>query len=312
MTTALLTHSDGLLHVNPAGMPEQVARLTYIQRALEDLDLLRVDPPLADDTDIARCHPQSYIDHVRARLPGDGFVGLDRETNAETFLCPTSYNAIWRAAGGAVKAVDMVLDGDAANAFVAMRPPGHHAEQETPMGFCVFGNVAIAAKYALEVRGLSRVAVVDFDVHHGNGTQALLQDDPRALVVTSQQMPLWPGTGEASDRGPHQTVLNIPLAPGTDGAHALAVYEAQVVPALIKHQPELILISAGFDAHQDDPLAQLRWTADTFTQLTDLLTKTAQTLCEGRVVSVLEGGYDLQALAACARAHVQSLIKAAP
>lgn len=312
MTTALLTHSDGLLHVNPAGMPEQVARLTYIQSALEDLDLLRVDPPLADDADIARCHPQSYIDHVRAQMPGDGFVGLDREINAETFLCPTSYNAIWRAAGGAVRAVDMVLDGDAGNAFVAMRPPGHHAEQETPMGFCVFGNIAIAAKHALEVRGLSRVAVVDFDVHHGNGTQALLQNDPRALVVTSQQMPLWPGTGEASDRGPHQTVLNIPLAPGTDGAHALAIYEAQVVPALIKHQPELILISAGFDAHQDDPLAQLRWTADTYTQLTDLLTKTAQTLCEGRVVSVLEGGYDLEALAACARAHVQSLIKAAP
>ncbi len=205
----------------------------------------------------------------------------------------------------------MVLDDEAQNAFVAMRPPGHHAEQSLPMGFCIFGNVAIAAKHALEVRGLSRVAVVDFDVHHGNGTQALLQDDPRALVVTSQQMPLWPGTGLASDRGPHQTVLNLPPAPGTDGAHAIAEYEAKVLPALHAHQPELILISAGFDAHQDDPLAQLNWSVDTYTQLTDMLTNAAQTLCKGRVVSVLEGGYDLDALAACARAHVQSLIKAA-
>ncbi|MFL4469178.1 histone deacetylase family protein [Tateyamaria armeniaca] len=311
MTTALLTHADGLLHVNPPGMPEQVARLAYVQRALEDIDLLRVDPPLADDAAIARCHPQSYIDFVRSRIPTHGYAGLDRETDAETFLCPTSENAIWRAAGGAVKAVDMVLDEEVTNAFVAMRPPGHHAEQKLPMGFCIFGNVAIAAKHALEMHGLDRVAVVDFDVHHGNGTQALLQDDPRALVVTSQQMPLWPGTGAASDRGPHGTVLNLPLAPGTDGAHAIAEYKRQVIPALIGHKPDLILISAGFDAHQDDPLAQLNWSVDTFARLTDMITETAQTLCKGRVVSVLEGGYDLDALAACARAHVQSLIKAA-
>jgi len=312
MTTALLTHADGLLHVNPPGMPEQVARLDYIQRALKDLDLLRADPPLAKDASIALCHPQTYIDSVRERVPAQGFVGLDTGTDAETFLSPGSANAIWRAAGGAVKAVDMVLGGDAQNAFVAMRPPGHHAEQSLPMGFCVFGNVAIAAKHALDVCGLARVAVVDFDVHHGNGTQTLLQNDPRVLVVTSQQMPLWPGTGAASDRGPHQTVLNIPLAPDTDGAHAVAAYKAQVVPALIRHRPELILVSAGFDAHQDDPLAQLRWTVGTYGELTDLITETAQDLCEGRVVSVLEGGYDLDALATCARAHVKSLIKAAP
>lgn len=292
-------------------MPEQVARLAYIQRALKDLDLVCIAPPLASDASIALCHPQHYIDSVRAKVPTDGFAGLDRETDAETFLSPASENAIWRAAGGSVKAVDMVLDDEVQNAFVAMRPPGHHAEHTLPMGFCIFGNVAIAAKHALEVRGLNRVAVVDFDVHHGNGTQALLQDDRRALVITSQQMPLWPGTGVASDRGPHQTILNIPLAPGTDGAHALAEYRAKVLPALHAFQPELILISAGFDAHQDDPLAQLNWTVDTYTQMTEMLTDAAQTLCKGRVVSVLEGGYDLDALAACARAHVQSLIKAA-
>lgn len=310
MKTALLTHADGLLHVTPTGMPEQVARLAYIQKALEDLDVLRVDPPLADDADIARCHPQDYIDFVRSKIPSDGFAGLDRDTDAETFLSPTSYNAVWRAVGGAVKAVDMVLDDEVQNAFVAMRPPGHHAEQSLPMGFCIFGNVAIAAKHALDRHSIDRVAIVDFDVHHGNGTQALLQDDPRALVITSQQMPLWPGTGNASDRGPHGTVLNIPLAPGTDGAHAIAEYERQVIPALIKHAPQLILISAGFDAHQHDPLAELNWSVDTFVKLTDMLTETARTLCKGRVVSVLEGGYDLDALAACARVHVLSLMKA--
>jgi acetoin utilization deacetylase AcuC-like enzyme len=312
MTTALITHPDGMNHVTPPSAPERVARLTYILRALDDLPLTRVEAPIADDASIALCHPQSYIVTVRGGMPTDGFACLDIDTDNETFLSPGSHGAIWRAAGGAVKAVDMVLDGAAHNAFVAMRPPGHHAEKSLPMGFCIFGNVAIAAKHALDVRGLSRVAVVDFDVHHGNGTQALLQDDPRALVITSQQMPLWPGTGLASDRGPHQTVLNIPLAPGTDGTHAINEYRTKVLPALHAHQPDLILISAGFDAHQDDPLASLNWTVDTFTHLTDMLTEAAQTLCKGRVVSVLEGGYDLDALAACARAHVQSLIKAAP
>lgn len=310
MTTALLTHADGLLHHVPAGMPEQVARLAYIQRALEDINLHCVAPPVADDADITRCHPQSYIDNIRARIPDEGFVGLDIGTDDETFVSPTSAGALWRAAGGAVKAVDMVMAGEVQNAFVAMRPPGHHAEAEKPMGFCVFGNVAIAAKRALDHHGLDRVAIVDFDVHHGNGTQALLQADPRALVITSHQVPLWPGTGHASDRGPHGTVLNLPLAPGTDGAHAIAEYRAKVLPALHAHQPELILISAGFDAHQDDPLAQLNWSVDTYTSLTDMICDAAQTLCGGRVVSVLEGGYDLDALAACARAHVQSLMKA--
>lgn len=312
MTTAFLTHPDGALHVTPPGAPEQVARLEYIWRALEDLPLLRHQAPLADDAAIALCHPQDYIDAVRVGMPKSGFGCLEMDTGKETWLSPGSANAVWRAAGGAVAAVDMVLDGTAGNAFVAMRPPGHHAEAALPMGFCVFGNVAIAAKHALEVRGLARVAVVDFDVHHGNGTQALLQDDPRALVITSQQMPLWPGSGYASERGPHQTVLNIPLAPGTDGTHALAEYRAKVLPALHQFQPELTLISAGFDAHQDDPLAQLNWTAETYSEMTDLLTEAAQTLCAGRVVSVLEGGYDLDALAASVRAHVQSLMKAAP
>lgn len=307
MTTALLSHTDCLSHVNPPGAPEQVARLHYILEALEDLDLIRTDAPMAADADLLRCHPQSHLDHIRNSIPADGYTALD----ADTSVSSGSLNAAYRAAGGAVKAVDMVLGGEVQNAFVATRPPGHHAEQSTPMGFCLFGNAAIAAKHALDHHGLSRVAVVDFDVHHGNGTQALLQDDPRALVVTSQQMPLWPGTGEASERGPHGTVLNLPLPPASDGAHAIEVYKSKVLPALAKHQPELILISAGFDAHQDDPLANLNWSTEDFRTMTKMILQTAQDLCKGRVVSVLEGGYDLDALAASARAHVQELIKAA-
>jgi acetoin utilization deacetylase AcuC-like enzyme len=308
MTTALLSHPDFNGHVTPNGAPEQVARLHYILRALEDLDLHREDAPMAADADLLRCHPQSHLDRIRDNIPTSGFTSLD----ADTSVSLGSLNAAYRAAGGAVKAVDLVLADTVKNAFVATRPPGHHAEQTTPMGFCLFGNVAIAAKHALDHHGLSRIAVVDFDVHHGNGTQALLQDDPRALVVTSQQMPLWPGTGEASDRGPHGTVLNLPLPPASDGAHAIEVYKNRVLPALAKHQPELILISAGFDAHQDDPLANLNWSTEDFRNMTKMILKSAQDLCNGRVVSVLEGGYDLDALAASARAHVQELIEAAP
>lgn len=306
MTTAFLTHPDCLLHVNPDGAPEQVARLRYITKALEDLDLLRAEAPLANDTDILRCHPQSHIDRLNASVPTAGFTALD----ADTSMSPGSLTAAYRAVGGAVEAVNMVLSDQAQNAFVAVRPPGHHAEQTTPMGFCLFGNVAIAAKHALTHPDVNRVAVVDFDVHHGNGTQALLEDEARALVITSQQMPLWPGTGDASDRGPLGNIVNIPLAPGSDGAHALKTYNDIAFPALRAHAPDLILISAGFDAHQDDPLANLNWSTDDFAKMTAALTKLAQELCKGRLVSVLEGGYDLDALAASARAHVVELMKA--
>ena len=312
MSTALITHTDCLKHLTPPSVPERVARLEFILGALQDLPLVQIEAPIARDEAIARCHSVNHLQAIRTGIPLEGFVCLDQGSDDETFLSSGSEHAIWRAVGGAIRGVDAVLDSEADNAFVAVRPPGHHAEQAFAMGFCVFGNVAIAAKHALDVRGLERVAVIDFDVHHGNGTQALLQDDPRALVITSQQMPLWPGTGAASDRGPHQTILNIPLAPGTDGALAISNYKTKALPALSRHKPQLILISAGFDAHQDDPLADLRWTAQTYAELTELIVGAAQKLCEGRVVSVLEGGYDLDALADCARSHVQALIEAAP
>jgi acetoin utilization deacetylase AcuC-like enzyme len=306
MQTALITHADCLGHVTPEGHPERVARLEHVLHALAGLSLNRVSAPVAADADVYLCHPAEYLAGLRARLPKDGPAQID----ADTWMSPGTLDAAFRALGGTLKAVDMVLGGEAPNAFVAVRPPGHHAETATPMGFCFFGNVAIAAKHALERHGLDRVAVVDFDVHHGNGTQDLLWNEARALTITSQQMPLWPGTGRPDERGAHDNVLNLPLPPGSDGAHMRAEYEAQVFPRLRDFRPDLILVSAGFDAHRDDPLAQLEWETGDYAWLTAELMKIADDCCGGHLVSTLEGGYDLNALSAGARAHVEQLMKA--
>ncbi|RBW54958.1 histone deacetylase family protein [Ruegeria sp. A3M17] len=307
MTTALLTHADCLDHVTPQGHPERVARLEHILHALEELDLKRVTAPLAADDDLLRVHPESHIRDIRDARPAEGFKQID----GDTFMSSGSMDAAYRAAGAVVRAVDMVLGGDVQNAFCAIRPPGHHAETETAMGFCLFGNAALAAKHSLDHHGLNRVAVVDFDVHHGNGTQDLLWDESRALVITSQQMPLWPGSGRPDETGAYETVLNIPLAPGSGGAEMRTAYEMQAFPRLRAFKPELIIISAGFDAHQDDPLANLNWSTGDFAWVTAELCKIAGELCEGRIVSTLEGGYDLNALAEATRAHVEELMKAA-
>lgn len=211
--------------------------------------------------------------------------------------------------GAACAAVDAVLAGEAANSFCAVRPPGHHAETGKVMGFCLFGTVAIAARRALDHHGLGRVAVVDFDVHHGNGTQDLLWDEGRALFASSHQMPLWPGTGTADERGGQDNVLNLPLPPGTDGAAFRAAWEAQALPRLAAFRPELVIVSAGFDAHADDPLAQLALREADFAWITHRLCDIAQDHAGGRLVSVLEGGYDLRALAASVAAHVGVLME---
>lgn len=305
--TVLLTHAECLGHVTPEGHPERVARLEHVLHALEPLDLRRVTAPLAAEDDVLRCHPEGYLETLRRARPQAGLHQID----GDTFLSPGSLDAAFRGAGAAVRAVDLVLGGEAGNAFCAVRPPGHHAERETAMGFCLLGNAAIAARHALEHHGLGRVAVVDFDVHHGNGTQDLLWEERRALVVTSQQMPLWPGTGRADETGAYDNVVNIPLDPHSGGAEMRAAYESQVFPRLREFAPELIIISAGFDAHADDPLAQLNWREADFVWLTRQLCAIAAEVCGGRVVSTLEGGYDLKALAASTRAHVEELMKAA-
>ena len=306
MKTALITHADCLDHVTPSGHPEQVARLEHVLHALAPLDLIRVTAPLAADDDLLRVHPKSYLDEIKRMRPDTGTVQVD----ADTHMSSGSVDAAYRAAGGTLRAVDMVLTGEAKNAFVATRPPGHHAETATAMGFCLFGNAALGAKHALDYHGLQRVAVVDFDVHHGNGTQDILWDDPRALTITSQQMPLWPGTGAANETGAHENVFNISLEPETTGDTMRAVYSETVFPRLRAFAPELIIVSAGFDAHRDDPLAQLNWETDDFQWLGRELCSLAYEICKGRLVSVLEGGYDLHALATSAKVFVTELIEA--
>lgn len=308
MTTALLTHPDCLNHITPPGHPERVDRLMAIYSALDAMDhtgMLRLDAPMGTDADILRVHPQAHIDAVKAAAPATGMVALD----ADTHMSAGSLNAAYRGVGAMTKAVDMVLGGEVQNAFAAMRPPGHHAEKQTPMGFCLFGNIAIAAKHALDVHGLERVAVVDFDVHHGNGTQDLLCDEGRTLFISSHQMPLYPGSGTADETGASGNVLNIPLAPNSGGAELRRAYERIVLPALNEFKPQLVLISAGFDAHRSDPLANLNWDEADFIWATQALCDVADTHCEGRVVSTLEGGYDLDALAASTRAHLEVLIE---
>ncbi|WP_341212597.1 histone deacetylase family protein [uncultured Limimaricola sp.] len=303
MTTALLTHPDGFDHATPPGHPEQVARLDAVLGALEGMDLMRIKAPLAAEADLLRVHPKSYLDDLRRDTPEHG----TRQIDADTWLSSGSLGAAWRGAGAAIRAVDLVLSGEAANAFCAMRPPGHHAERETAMGFCLLGNVAAAAKYALDHHGLSRVAIIDFDVHHGNGTQDLVEDDPRILFCSTHERPLYPGTGDPSDTGPHGTVVNVGLRAGCDGAGMLAALKRGVFPRVATHAPELILISAGFDAHRADPLAGLMLEAEDFATITSRICDLADDLCAGRVVSALEGGYDLEALAASVAAHVRIL-----
>lgn len=308
MGTAYITHTDCLDHVTPVGHPEQVARMRAIAQEIADpmfADLIRKDAVMGDKSQVTLAHPARYFDKIASAVPNAGSLSLDADTHMST----GSLTAALRAVGGICQAVDMVLDGDAQNAFCAMRPPGHHAETETAMGFCLFGTAAIGAKYALEKRGLSRVAIVDFDVHHGNGTQDLVWHDDRILFASTHQMPLYPGTGDASETGAHGTVMNIPLPSGADGTLLLSALSDQILPALIAHKPDLLILSAGFDAHREDPLAGLNFETQTFADATKLLCDFAKEHCDGRIVSTLEGGYDLPALAQSVAAHVSTLME---
>ena len=308
MSTAFFTDPACLTHITPPGHPEQVARLHAILRVLDGADFAALDRRQAQPAsveELLRCHPQSYIDRIRAAIPAQGSHQLDPDTH----VSPGSWDAAVNGLGAVLAALDTVMAGEAANAFAAIRPPGHHAETATPMGFCLFGTVAIAAKRALDHHGLSRVAVLDFDVHHGNGTQDLLWDEPRALFVSSHQFPLWPGTGRADEVGAHDNILNLPIAPNTAGPAFRAAWEETVFPRVEAFKPELILISAGFDAHANDPLAQLNLHDDDFIWITNRICDIADRHAGGRVVSALEGGYDLDALAASTAAHVKTLME---
>jgi acetoin utilization deacetylase AcuC-like enzyme len=304
MTTICYTHPASHRHLTPEGHPERVERAAAVEAALDAIAVLqRAEAPDGRAADILRAHPRRYLDALEAALPEEGRVMLD----ADTHMSPGSLAAARHAVGGACAAVDAVLSGEAANAFVGCRPPGHHAERETAMGFCLFGTAAIAALRALDHHGLARVAVVDFDVHHGNGTQDILWNEGRALFLSSHQMPLYPGTGAASERGGHDNVANHPLDTGSGGAEMRAAWGDHLLPRLRDFAPELIIVSAGFDAHRDDPLAGLTWEEEDFRWLTGAICDVAEDVCGGRVVSTLEGGYDLQALGASVAADVETL-----
>ncbi len=309
MTVALFTHPACLGHDTGPHHPECVDRLRVVLQALEHPDfvaLLREEAPEATRAQLELAHAAPYVDAILAIRPEAGRpVHLD----GDTLLSAGSPEAILRAAGGCVAAVDAVMDGWARAAFVAVRPPGHHAERAQAMGFCLFNGAAVAARHARARWGVRRVAVVDFDVHHGNGTQDILEDDPDFLYVSSHQSPCYPGTGAASERGVADNVVNQPLPPGTNGALFRQTWEAVGLPALRRFAPELLIVSAGFDAHRADPLAELRLETADFGWITDRLLAVADECCGGKLVSILEGGYDLAALGACSALHVRRLMR---
>jgi acetoin utilization deacetylase AcuC-like enzyme len=308
MPTLLVSHQACLDHRTPAGHPERPDRLRAVEAALavDRFDaLIRVEAPLADFDTIALCHPMEYVTAIREATPQEGLVHLD----ADTAMSPGSFEAASRAVGGAVHAVDEVMSGRVANAFVSTRPPGHHTETERPMGFCLFNNAAIAARHAQSHHGVERVAIIDFDVHHGNGTQEIFWADKTVMYCSTHQMPLFPGTGAANERGEFDTIVNAPLRAGDGGQQFQAALNDVILPRLRAFRPDLVIISAGFDAHQRDPLANLNLLEADFELATRKLMEIADASAGGRVVSLLEGGYDLQGLANSAAAHVAALMQ---
>jgi acetoin utilization deacetylase AcuC-like enzyme len=309
MTVLLYTHRACLHHDPGPHHPECPDRLRAVLAALETeefSDLLRDEAPQATVEQLTRVHPPRYVEAILGIRPeGDDSVALD----PDTVMNWASAEAALRAAGAAVAGVDAVCRGEARRVFCATRPPGHHAEPARPMGFCFFANAAVAARHAQAVHGLARVAVVDFDVHHGNGTQACFEQEASLFFASSHQSPCYPGTGAPEERGVGN-VFNATLPPGADGAAFRAAWRDVLLPALEAFAPELIVISAGFDAHARDPLAQLRVREADFAWLTTEICRVADQQCGGRVVSLLEGGYDLEALASSAAAHVRALMGA--
>ncbi|MGA9548905.1 MAG: histone deacetylase family protein, partial [Rhodomicrobium sp.] len=269
-------------------------------------NLITVEAPAATPDQVARAHPRAYVDQLEKKQPKTDLIALD---DGDTIISPGSWEAALRAAGAAIYGVDEVMQGKANNAFCCIRPPGHHAEIAKAMGFCLFNNAAVAAFHAQAVHGAERVAVVDFDLHHGNGTQAIFWHHPSMFYASTHQMPLFPGTGGVTERGETGNIVNAPLRAGDGGAEFREAFETVVLPALHRHAPDLLIMSAGFDGHHSDPLGNLNLFEDDYAWVTQKLIDVARERCGGRVVSVLEGGYDLAALGRSVAVHVQTLLE---
>lgn len=308
MTTLLITHPATLQHATPTGHPERADRIRAVEQVLEAerfAGLVRSTAERGTLDLVTLCHPREFAEAVIAASPASGLVQFD----ADTLMSPGTVDAVLHGVGAAAQAVDEVMQGKAANAFCAMRPPGHHAESTKAMGFCFFNNAAIAARHAQKAHGAERVAVVDWDVHHGNGTQEIFWDDASVLYASTHQMPLYPGTGAPSERGAHGTIVNAPLRAG-DGSEVFRdAFESALLPRLEDFRPDLIIISAGFDAHWRDPLANLNLTETDYAWATQKLMEIADRHAKGRIVSVLEGGYDLEGLSKSVAAHVTALMR---
>lgn len=301
--TAYITHADCALHDMGRHHPESPERLAAIQDRLIAAGLwdhlLHVDAPLVERQQLALVHPPRYVEALDHLSPSQGIVHVD----ADTAMCPHTLRAAWRAAGAVVKAADLVIDGDAANAFCAVRPPGHHAESKRAMGFCFFNNLAVGVAHALS-RGIERIAVADFDVHHGNGTEELFHDNPKVLMVSTFQHPFYPYSGD-QPRGPN--MVNVPLKQGSRGEDFRAAVEQHWLPRLTEFKPQMIFISAGFDAHREDEMASMGLVEDDYAWVTERLMDVAAEHGQGRIVSVLEGGYDPSALGRSVAAHIRVL-----
>ncbi|WP_119678955.1 histone deacetylase family protein [Indioceanicola profundi] len=309
MHTALFFHPACLEHDTGEGHPECAQRVRAVLAALEDeafMFLDRREAPRATRDQLLRVHPAHHIDGVLAKVPKEGSASIDDDT----WLSPGSGEAALRAAGAVVGAVDAVCTGEVRNAFCAVRPPGHHAEPDQAMGFCLFNSIAVGAAHARAVHGLERVAIIDFDVHHGNGTQTVAEGDPNLFYGSTHQWPLYPGTGAAKEHGKYNNVVNACLPPMSGSPEFRMAVQSQLLPAIDAFRPDLIMISAGFDAHTRDPLAGLHLMEDDYAWVTGKLCELAAKHCDGRVVSALEGGYDLIALANSSAAHVKSLMVA--
>ncbi|THD44157.1 MAG: histone deacetylase family protein [Bradyrhizobium sp.] len=307
MTTLLVSHSACAEHDMGEGHPERPERLRAVEQAIDAEafhHLTREAAPRASLAALKRVHPSVYVEALERAQPSEGFVRLD----PDTAMSPGTWEAALRAAGGATFAVDAVVAARADNAFVMTRPPGHHAEAATPMGFCFFNNAAIAARHAQAAHGLERIAIVDFDVHHGNGTQDIFWGDPSVMYASTHQMPLFPGTGARGETGEHDQIVNAPLRAGDGGDAFREAFEAKILPRLDAFAPDLLIVSAGFDAHFRDPLGNLNLEEADFAWVTQRLLAIADKRCGGRLVSLLEGGYDLEGLARSAAAHVGALV----